>query len=65
MRLLLDTHAVIWWFQGNPRMSMKAREAIDNDGSVVFVSPISGFEVALKRRMEKLAEAGRWRAISD
>ncbi|HEX3920447.1 MAG TPA: type II toxin-antitoxin system VapC family toxin [Caulobacteraceae bacterium] len=57
MRLLLDTHVVLWWFQGNPRMTMAARAAIDSEGSAVFVSPISAFEIAFKHRMGKLPEA--------
>ena len=59
MRLLLDTHAVIWWFQGNLRLSRQAREAIGRDDSAVFVSAVSAFEIALKHHIGKLPEASR------
>lgn len=57
MRLLLDTHTVIWWFQGNARLPPRVREAIDRGASAVFVSAVSAFEIALKVRMGKLPEA--------
>ena len=55
--MLLDTHAVIWWFQGSRRLSRKAVEEVDRDGAAVFVSAVSAFEIALKHRLGKLPEA--------
>ncbi|HXQ15063.1 MAG TPA: type II toxin-antitoxin system VapC family toxin [Caulobacteraceae bacterium] len=57
MRLLLDTHAVIWWFQGNLRLPQRVRDTIEGEASDVFVSAVSAFEIALKHRMGKLPEA--------
>ena len=57
MKLLLDTHAAIWWFQGNLRLSRRVRDAIDGEASAVFVSAVSAFEIALKYRLGKLPEA--------
>jgi PIN domain nuclease of toxin-antitoxin system len=57
VKLLLDTHALIWWFQGSPRLSPKVREAIDQPGALVLVSAVSAFEIALKHRLGKLPEA--------
>lgn len=57
MRLLLDTHAVIWWFQGNLRMTRTAREAVARDDTAVFVSAVSAFEISLKHWLGKLPEA--------
>ena len=56
MRLLLDTHAVIWWFQGNLKMSRAAREAIDDPRSTVLISVVSVFELTTKHRIGKLSE---------
>lgn len=56
MRLLLDTHALIWWYQGNERLSLKARTAIDHADNAVCVSPVSAFEMATKARLGKLPE---------
>jgi PIN domain nuclease of toxin-antitoxin system len=57
LRLLLDTHAVIWWFQGNLRMTRTAREAVARDDTAVFVSAVSAFEISLKHWLGKLPEA--------
>jgi PIN domain nuclease of toxin-antitoxin system len=57
LRLLLDTHAVIWWFQGNARLPQRVRDAIEREASAVFVSAVSAFEIALKYRLGKLPEA--------
>jgi PIN domain nuclease of toxin-antitoxin system len=57
LRLLLDTHAVIWWFQGNARLPQRVRDAIEREATAVFVSAVSAFEIALKHRLGKLPEA--------
>ena len=59
MRLLLDTHAVIWWFIGNPRLPASIRELIYANAGEVFISAASAFEVALKVRRGGLPEAER------
>ncbi len=55
MRLLLDTHAFIWWFEGSRRLPVPAREAIADDNNDVFVSAASAWEIATKHRLGKLA----------
>lgn len=52
-RLLLDTHAFLWWKENNPRLSLPAREAIGGAG-VVFVSAASAWEVAIKSALGKV-----------
>jgi PIN domain nuclease of toxin-antitoxin system len=54
LRLLLDTHAVLWWFQGNLRLPPRVRAEIDRSATDVFVSAVSAYEVALKHRLGKL-----------
>lgn len=54
MKLLLDTHAILWWWGFPERLSDPAREAIASPESTVFVSPVSAFEIALKHRLGKL-----------
>ena len=56
MKLLLDTHAVIWWYQGNLKMSAAARAAIDDETSTVLVSVVSVFELTTMHRIGKLPE---------
>jgi PIN domain nuclease of toxin-antitoxin system len=58
MRLLLDTHAFIWWVQQNPRLSKQARSSIES-ASVVFVSVVSAWEIATKQRLGRLAFGGK------
>lgn len=54
MRLLLDTHAFLWWLEGNRRLSRKARSAIEEPGATVFVSAASIWEITTKYRLGKL-----------
>ena len=57
MRLLLDTHAFIWWAIGSVRLPQRARDAIDDDSNVVFVSATSAWEITTKYRRGRLDEA--------
>lgn len=54
MRLLLDTHALIWWFDGDARLSGEVRSAINQEDADVLVSVVSAFEMRTKRRIGKL-----------
>lgn len=54
MRLLLDTHAYLWWLTDNPRLSGAARTAIADSGSLVHVSAASIWEIALKAALGRL-----------
>jgi PIN domain nuclease of toxin-antitoxin system len=58
VRLLLDTHAFLWWLAGHSSLSRRARTEIDSSGSDVFVSAASAWEIATKHRLGKLPEAG-------
>lgn len=57
MRLLLDTHALIWWLAGDEALSVRAREAIMDEANSVAVSAASAMEVATKFRIGKLPDA--------
>jgi PIN domain nuclease of toxin-antitoxin system len=54
VRLLLDTHALIWWLLDSPKLSQAARKAIADPRSAVFVSAVSGYEIANKERQGRL-----------
>lgn len=54
MRLLLDTHAFIWWFEGSDRLPAVVREAIGVSANDVFVSAATAWEIATKHRLGKL-----------
>ena len=48
MNLLLDTQALLWFLLDDPRLSEKARVSIVDADSVIFVSPASLWEIAIK-----------------
>ena len=54
MRLLLDTHAIVWWFSGNQRLPTIARQAIADMSNDKFVSSASAWEIATKYRLGKM-----------
>jgi PIN domain nuclease of toxin-antitoxin system len=54
MRLLLDTHALLWWWKDNPRLSKRAAAAISDEANTVLVSAASAWEIATKHRIGKL-----------
>lgn len=57
MKLLLDTHAFLWWLDGDKRLSPRARRAIGDAGNAVWVSALTAFEIALKSRVGRLPHA--------
>jgi PIN domain nuclease of toxin-antitoxin system len=57
LRLLLDTHALIWWLAGDEKLGRRAREAISDEANLVAVSAASAMEVATKFRIGKLPDA--------
>ncbi len=63
MRLLLDTHALLWWVFADPKLSRRARKAIEDDiENQVLVSAASAWEIATKYRIGKLPDA---RAVAE
>ncbi len=57
MRLLLDTHALLWWLDGDRPLSRRARTAIGDESNTIFVSAASAWELATKARLGKLPDA--------
>ena len=57
MRLLLDTHAFLWWLVDSPRLPQPVRRAIEDEANDVLVSAASAWEIATKHRIGKLPEA--------
>lgn len=54
MRLLLDTHALLWWWNDDAQLSSRAREAIADRNHEVLVSAASAWEIATKQRLGRL-----------
>ena len=58
MRLLLDTHTILWFFDEVNNLSEAAYKAIMNPGNEKYVSIASAWEVAIKISLEKLSFTG-------
>lgn len=54
--IVLDTHALVWWVNGDAALSKKAKNAIERelDGGQIIVSAISAWEIAMLVEHEKL-----------
>jgi PIN domain nuclease of toxin-antitoxin system len=62
LSLLLDTHVLLWWQAGGQRLSSAASAAIDG-ASVLYLSPLTFWEVATLRRLGRIdldRELGVW-----
>ena len=59
VKLLLDTHTLLWWFDGDPRLSSKVRKLIESDANEIFVSAASVWEITTKVRIGKLPGAAK------
>jgi PIN domain nuclease of toxin-antitoxin system len=57
VRLLIDTHALLWWLSDDPLLSRQAREAMAERQNSLLVSAASAWEIATKVRLGKLPGA--------
>jgi PIN domain nuclease of toxin-antitoxin system len=53
VKLLLDTHAFLWFVQGDLLLSAAASDAIENTDNPVFISPATLWELAIKVQLGK------------
>ena len=56
MRVLLDTHAFLWWLVDSARLSRVAYRAIADEGHAILVSAASAWEITTKHRLGRLPE---------
>lgn len=54
MRLLLDTHALLWWITDSDKLSARARESIAAGSNELFWSAASSWEVGIKFALKRL-----------
>lgn len=54
MNLLLDTHALLWWLDDNPRLGPTARRHIASPRNIIRVSAASAWEIAIKSGLGRL-----------
>jgi PIN domain nuclease of toxin-antitoxin system len=54
MKLLLDTHVLIWLVEGSDNLSQAARQGIDNEDNSLYLSIASLWEITIKMSLGKL-----------
>jgi PIN domain nuclease of toxin-antitoxin system len=54
VRLLLDTHALIWFLEDDPKLSQTARAAISDAGNQSYISDATAWEAGIKLALSKL-----------
>jgi PIN domain nuclease of toxin-antitoxin system len=54
VRYLFDTHGLLWWWTGDPRLGAQARALLESGETIVFVSAASVWEIAIKTQSGKL-----------
>jgi len=54
MRILLDTHAFLWWITGDQRLSQRSIECISDGSNELFFSVASGWEIAIKAGLGRI-----------
>ena len=54
MRVLIDTHALLWYLQGDVNLSNPALATIEDKDNDIFVSIVSLWEIAIKLGLGKL-----------
>lgn len=54
MKVLLDTHVFLWWINDDSRLSQNVRQIISDSANELFLSAVSGWEIAIKSRLGRL-----------
>lgn len=54
MKVLLDTHTFLWWITDHPKLPSRVREIIGDGNNELFVSAVSGWEMAIKAKLGRL-----------
>lgn len=65
MRLLLDTHAVVRYTHGDPKLTAAARAAIPDPANEVWISPASYWEIAIKVHLGKWTLSQPYQTVMD
>jgi PIN domain nuclease of toxin-antitoxin system len=63
-RVLLDTHALVWWLEGRDKLSRHARRVIEDREISILVSAASACELAIKTQLGKLKSRDLVRSLN-
>ena len=65
MKLLLDTHVLLWWLDDSPSLSEDARRALADGGNPAFISAAAIWEISIKCAIGKLKVPRNFRRVLD
>lgn len=54
MRLLVDSHVLLWWLQADPRLAATVAEAMEDGDNALYLSTASAWELSIKQSIGKL-----------
>ena len=54
MRVLLDTHILLWWLAADPALPQRAAEVISDADTTVVISAATAWEIAIKKAVGRL-----------
>ena len=54
MRILIDTHILLWCLEDSPKLTAAARQLIENPDNEIYVSKATAWEIEIKRMIGKL-----------
>ena len=53
---LIDTHILIWALQNSHKLSNKLKQILEDDNNAIWISQVSLFEIAIKKKLGKLPD---------
>jgi PIN domain nuclease of toxin-antitoxin system len=65
LRILIDTHALVWWLRDDHRLSKSAAEILENLRNEILVSAAVGWELAIKVSLGKIVPASLVDELED
>lgn len=63
MRILLDTHTLIWWHTASPLLSRRVHQALSDEANTVFISFANAWEMQIRTQLGKLMFDKPWHAL--
>jgi PIN domain nuclease of toxin-antitoxin system len=54
MRVLLDTHILLWWLKDDRKLSNVAANIIEDDANDIFISAVNAWEIAIKKSLGRI-----------
>jgi PIN domain nuclease of toxin-antitoxin system len=54
MRAVLDTHAFLWWVEGDGRVTDRVRQVVEGDGNEIFFRVVNAWEIVVKKKLKRL-----------